>query len=68
MGCHALLQETAQFVNGISGTLIRISEFSASVCLILGDKVGDEDSQLKADNMRLQSNSDLKNLSPFFEY
>ena len=52
-------------MNGISGTLIRISEFSASVCLILGDKVGDEDSQLKADNMRLQNNSDMKNLSPF---
>lgn len=52
-------------MNGISGTLIRVSEFSASVCLILGDEVGDEDSQLKADSMRLQNNSDMKNLSPF---
>ena len=32
---------------------------------MLGE-VGDEDSQLKAGNMRLQNNSDLKNLSPSF--
>ena len=65
MGRHALPQEIAQLVSGISGTLIQISEFFVSVCLMLGE-VGDEDSQLKAGNMRLQNNSDLKNLSPSF--
>ena len=65
MGRRALPQEIAQLVSGISGTLIQISEFFVSVCLMLGE-VGDEDSQLKAGNMRLQNNSDLKNLSPSF--
>ena len=66
MGRCALPQEIAQLVSGISGTLIQISEFFVSVCLMSGDEVGDEDSQLKAGNMRLQNNSDLKNLSPSF--
>ena len=65
MGRRALPQEIAQLVSGISGTLIQISEFFVSVCLMLGE-VGDEDSQLKDGNMRLQNNSDLKNLSPSF--